>query len=400
MICITKLLLGKATVSEAIKYSKVEKPPAEMLHFSTKATPIVVWNMTRKCNLKCKHCYASAGITLPEMSVEERLRALKTLIDAGVPMLALSGGEPILGPGFWEVLKMGHEYGLYLAMATNGTLITDDVAERLAKNGLIYAQVSLDSPSPEFHDEFRGVKGAWEKAVRGIKNLKKHGIMVEVSMTVTKRNYRMIPQMIKFAREELGADLFMAFNFVPTGRGREIVDWDMSPEERWEVLKYLSQELYNGFPSASTAPQYAVVAYEYAASIGAKPKIAGHFYTIDMRSDRFGSMLEFLGGCGAGRVYLALEPNGDIYPCVFFRKKIGNILTDDFEALWRHHPLLEELRNRDLLKGECATCEYKYICGGCRARAYNYFGDHLAPDPGCLYAKSSWDRLLKEILRA
>jgi len=365
--------------------------------FTSGAPILVVWDFTYRCNLRCKHCYASAGVTLPEMSVEERLKALDILVDSGVAMLALSGGEPLLGPGFWEVLKRGSEYGLYLAMATNGTLITDEVAEKLAKNGLIYAQVSLDSPYPEFHDEFRGVKGAWERAVRGIKNLKKYGITVEVSMTITKKNYKTIPKMLEFAKN-IGADLVMGFNFIPTGRGRSIVEWDLSPDERWEALRWLSESLYSGFPAASTAPQYAVVAFEYGIEKGYTPYIAGHFYTISLRSDRFGSMLEFLGGCGAGRVYLALEPNGDIYPCVFLRKKIGNILEDDFETLWRTNRFLEELRNRDLLKGECRECKYKYVCGGCRARAYNYFGDHLAPDPGCIYAKSSWERILQKTL--
>ena len=364
--------------------------------FTSGAPILVVWDFTYRCNLRCKHCYASAGISMPEMSVEERIYALDKMVDAGVAMLALSGGEPLLGPGFWTILKRASDYGLYVAMATNGTLINDDVAEKLSKYGLIYAQVSLDSPDPSFHDEFRGVQGAWKKAVQGIKNLKKHGIMVEVSMTITKKNYKTIPRMIKFVKEELGADLFMAFNFVPTGRGKTILEWDLSPEERWEALGYLCKELYNGFPSASTAPQYAVAAFEYGLRIGANPMIAGHFYTINIRSTRFGSMLEFLGGCGAGRVYLALEPNGDIYPCVFLRKKIGNILKDDFEELWRTNKVLEELRNRDLLKDECSTCRYKYICGGCRARAYNYFNDYLASDPGCIYAKNSWLKILNK----
>ncbi|MCR8454064.1 MAG: radical SAM protein [Crenarchaeota archaeon] len=361
--------------------------------FSSGAPLLIVWDFTFRCNLKCKHCYASAGIELPEMSVEEKLRALDTLADSGVAMLALSGGEPILGPGFWEVLKRAHDYDMYLAMATNATLITDEIAEKLAKSGLIFAQVSLDSPSSQFHDEFRGVPGAWEKAVRGIKNLKKHNIIVEVSMTITKRNHKEIQRMLEFAKNELKVDMFMAYNYVPVGRGRDIVEWDLSPEERWEVLKILANALYNGFSAASTAPQYAAVAYEIGLEFSEKPFIAGHFYAIREQSKRFGSMLELIGGCGAGRVYLALEPNGDIYPCVFLRKKIGNILEDDFEKLWRENKVLESLRNRDLLKGECGQCQYKYVCGGCRARAYNYFGDFLAPDPGCIYARSSWEKL-------
>jgi len=382
-----------ASIMKGFAYFGVRRP------FTPGAPFLVVWDFTYRCNLRCKHCYSSAGILRPEMTVEERLKALDILAEAGVAMLALSGGEPILGPGFWEVLKTANDYGIYLAMATNGTLITDEVARKLAQAGLRYAQVSLDSPIPEVHDEFRGVKGAWEKTVKGIRNLKKYGITVEVSMTVTKLNYKQVPQMIKFVRDELKADMFMMFNFIPTGRGREIINLDLTPEERQEVLEYLANELYRGFHSASTAPQYAFVSYEIGNKVG-RQIITGHFYGIEtqMYGPRFLALLEFLGGCGAGRMYCALEPNGDIQPCVFMPIKVGNILKDDFEELWRTNKVFEELRNRELLKGECANCQYKYICGGCRARAYAYFGDYLAPDPGCIFAMESWQRILKEIL--
>lgn len=382
---------GIATILKGFKEFGVRVP------FTSGAPLLVVWDFTYRCNLKCKHCYASAGKFLPEMNVEERLRALDILVDAGVPMLALSGGEPLLGPGFWGVLERANDYGLYLAMATNGTLITEETAEKLAKFGVRFAQVSLDAPDPKFHDEFRGVLGAWEKAVRGIRNLKKYGITVEVSMVITKKNYTDLQRMLHFLKNELRVDMFMAYNFVPVGRAKYITEWDLPPELRWDVLKKLALELYNGFSVASTAPQYAVVAYNVGEELGVNPMIAGHFYTMNLLSEKFGSMLEFLGGCGAGRVYLALEPNGDIYPCVFFRKKIGNILQDDFEELWKNNELLEALRNRDLLKDTCGECPYKYICGGCRARAYNYFGDPLAPDPGCIYNKKYWEEILNTL---
>ncbi|KYH39300.1 MAG: heme biosynthesis protein (NirJ-2), partial [Candidatus Hecatellales archaeon B24] len=127
--------------------------------------------------------------------------------------------------------------------------------------------------------------------------------------------------------------------------------------------------------------------------------IPTHFYNPKL-TGQLKQLADFIGGCGAGRFYISIEPNGDIYPCVFFphdeNVKLGNILTDDFEKLWRNHPLLEALRNKDILKENCGSCEYKYTCGGCRARAYGYYGDVLAPDPGCILNREYWLKIKKQ----
>ncbi len=358
---------------------------------------LVVWDYTYRCNLRCKHCYIAAGAgNRPEMGMDERRKALDILADAGVVIIAFSGGEPLLGPGIFNMIERANDYGIYTAMATNGTLINKEVSQKLVKAGLQYVQISLDAPIPQVHDEFRGIPGVWEKTVRGIKNAREAGLYVEISMTITKMNYDLIPQMLELAKE-LCVDLFMHYNFIPTGRGKEIVELDISPQEREELLKMLVKVTVNKeLQAASTAPQFARVSLQQTSTRNEK-LLAGHFYRYTFDSN-VEPIAEFIGGCGAGRAYIALEPSGDIQPCVFMPIKVGNILRDDFEDLWRNNKVFRELRDRDLLEGNCGNCPFKYICGGCRARAYAYFGDYLAPDPGCIYNIEWWNRIISRTI--
>ncbi|MGQ4892547.1 MAG: radical SAM protein [Candidatus Njordarchaeia archaeon] len=361
---------------------------------------LVVWDYTYNCNLRCKHCYINAGVRRPEMTLEERKKALDIMADAGVVSIAFSGGEPLMGPGIFDMIKAATDYGMFTAIATNGTLITKSVAEKLKKAGLGYAQISLDAPIPEVHDEFRGIPGAWERTVKGIKNAKEAGIMVEISTTITRHNIHLVDQMLELVKD-LGVDYFMHFNFVPTGRGKEILETDITPDQREALLKSFAKKLYEGFPvpTLSTAPQLARVTIQVGEELKTeKTVIGGHFYGFETQS-KAKDVAEFLGGCGAGRLYISLEPNGDIQPCVFLPIKVGNILVDDFEDLWLNSKVLNDLRDREKYEGFCGTCPFKYVCGGCRARAYAYYGDYLAPDPGCIYNKKEWERLKKEIER-
>ena len=166
------------------------------------------------------------------------------------------------------------------------------------------------------------------------------------------------------------------------------------PEEREELLKLLWNESKKAsIEILSTAPQFARVALQEEMGQDSLT-MPTHFYNPKLQGQLV-NLAEFIGGCGAGRFYVAMEPNGDLQPCVFFPVKIGNILEDDFEELWRKNKLLEELRNKDLIK-KCGECEYRYYCGGCRARAYGYFGDHLMPDPGCIRNKEYYEKAVKE----
>jgi radical SAM protein with 4Fe4S-binding SPASM domain len=370
---------GLASTVRGVALFGVKKP------FTSGAPYQIVWDVTYACNLHCKHCYATAGKPWKdELTTEQAKHAIDIFDRAGVTILAFSGGEPLVRPDILELTRYAADKGIYVAVATNGTLITKEKAKEMKKAGVEFVQISLDGANAESHDAFRGINGAFDKTVQGIKNCVDEKFFVEVSTTTTKYNYKEIPRIIEFS-ERLGADWFMAFNFVPTGRGKDIVEMDLSPDEREEMLKLLWNELKTRKINVlSTAPQFARVALQQEEE--EKEKIVPtHFYNPKL-AGQLVDLAEFIGGCGAGRFYMGMRANGDIQPCVFFPLKIGNILKDDFEQLWINNKVLQDLRNKDLLKG-CSTCQYRYYCGGCRARAYGYFNDYLAPDPGCILNK-------------
>lgn len=352
---------------------------------------LVVWDYTYACNLRCRHCYASAGVPLrDEMSLEEKLKTAENLADAGVTAVAFSGGEPLVKKDLFRVMRELRERGIFIAVATNGTLITREVARKLKEAGAGFVQISLDGSTPEVHDSFRGIPGAYEMTIRGIRNCVEEGLFVEVSTTATKINYGEVGRIADLC-EELGVNWYMIFNFVPTGRGRFIIENDLTPEEREELLTYLWRRMRSGgkVEYLSTAPQFARVALQ---EEGGVKKIPGHFYNPELYG-QLESLGEFIGGCGAGRMYAALEPNGVLQPCVFMPLAIGNLKEDSLEELWDSHPVLETLRDRDRLQENCRSCPYREYCGGCRARANSYFGDITAPDPGCVRNKEFFEML-------
>jgi radical SAM protein with 4Fe4S-binding SPASM domain len=325
------------------------------------------------------------------------MKGIDILSRAGVIILAFSGGEPTIRPDILKLVEHAYKRGIYVAMATNALVFASrEKVKEFKKAGLQFVQISLDGVNPETHDRFRGVPGAFEKTVKGIENCVAEDLFVEVAATATKHNYKEIPELIDFV-DKLGADWFMLYNFVPTGRGREIVESDLTPEDREELLvacwNMLKTRRINVL---STAPYFARIAQEVEEAAKAEI-VPTHFYNPKL-TGQLKRLADFIGGCGAGRFYISIEPNGDIYPCVFFpheeEVKIGNILKDDFEKLWKEHRLLKILRDKDLLDDNCRSCKYKYTCGGCRARAYNYFGDVLAPDPGCILNKEYWLKLM------
>jgi len=381
---------GLASTVRGVAEFGVKKP------FTSGAPFQVVWDVTYACNLKCKHCYATAGKTWKdELTTEQAKHAIDVFDRAGVTILAFSGGEPLVRPDIFELTRYAADKGMYVAIATNGTLITKEKAREMKKAGIEFVQISLDGSNAETHDTFRGIKGAFDKTVEGIKNSVAEGFFVEVSTTVTKYNYMEVPEIIKLS-EKIGVDWFMAYNFVPTGRGKEILETDLTPDEREEMLKMLWAELKKGrkINVLSTAPQFARVALQH--EEGKSQKIVPtHFYNPKL-AGQLVDLAEFIGGCGAGRFYMSMRANGDLQPCVFFPLKVGNILEDDFEELWEKNEVLSNLRNKDILEGFCGKCDYRYYCGGCRARAYAYTGDYLAPDPGCIYNKEVYEKAMGE----
>jgi len=325
-----------------------------------------------------------------ELSTREALALVDDLSRAGVAILAFSGGEPLMREDFFGIAEHAMDEGMYVSLASNGTLITPHVAARLHDIGIEYVEISLDGKDAEKHDSLRGVSGAFEKSTAGIKNCLAAGIYTCVATTITQDNYRDLPEIYSLSRK-LGAGRFMSFNFIPTGRGQEIMDKDLTPEQREEVLRFLLKmnEDPNSPEALSTAPQFARVAVES----GSEGIPVGHFRLGEELRGPAGTLAEFIGGCGAGRLYCSIEPSGDVQPCVFLPIVVGNVRDTAFDEIWRESPLLNHLRMRKELKGACATCESKNLCGGCRARAWAYYSDLDAPDPGCIKNISYWSEI-------
>lgn len=369
---------GLTNVLSGIAQFGVQRP------FIPGAPFLVVWDITYSCNLKCKHCYANAGKPLKdELTTEEVKNAIDKLDRASVPIIAFSGGEPLVRKDIFELTNYARNKGIYVAIATNGTLITKEKAKKMKESGVSFTQISLDGASPNVHDSFRGINGVYDKTIQGIKNCVREGFFVNIATTATKYNYNEIPMIIDLC-DSLNVNWFMLYNFVPTGRGQYINENDLNPTEREKLLELLWQKLKKGgnVNVLSTAPQFSRIALE--AEVGNPSKIVPTHFANPEFSDKLVNLAEFIGGCGCGRFYCAIRANGNIEPCVFFPLKLGNIKVDDFEEFWKNNKILKELRNKDILEGNCGKCDYRYYCGGCRARAYGYTGNYLAPDPGCI----------------
>ncbi|MCD6445188.1 radical SAM protein [Candidatus Bathyarchaeota archaeon] len=383
---------------------------------------LIVWDFTYHCNLRCKHCYENAGRKLPELSTDEAKQVIdlfSKIAGIGLPALSFSGGEPLSRKDFFELAAYAKKKIPYISVASNGTLITKDNAKLLKDAGVDYVEISLDGASPQVHDEFRGIPGAFERTLNGIKNCVEEGIDTCIATVVHRDNITEVEKIIGLAKE-LGVR-FMHFNYIPTGRAKEHIELDLTPDQRLHVLQAIGKEIIGLYLKAkeeeikygkssvkvdrffSTCPQYASVTKDLSRRVGEKFLVEAHYAA----KKGVENVANFLGGCGAGRLYCAVEPNGDVKPCVFFPTNkdtvLGNILKDDFEEIWDNHPLLWKLRTRENLEtyvvnGEevgCGNCPDKYICGGCRARAYAYFNGNVnAPDIGCIYNKPLWEKIV------
>jgi radical SAM protein with 4Fe4S-binding SPASM domain len=371
-------------IARSFGYFGIRKP------LSIYAPFLVVWDFTHSCNLRCKHCYSeSGGIREAELTTEEAKGVVDQLAEAGLTALAFSGGEPLTRKDFFEVAGHAVDRGLYVSVATNGTLLTRNMARKLKKAKIHYVEISIDGATAATHDAFRGVPGAFDKAVTGLKIAIAEDLCACIATTATKNNIDEVPDIITLA-EEIGAERFTYFNFIPTGRGKEHFDQDITAEQREELMRYLLNRMSSGCKTTilTTAPQLARVALQCQGPAGTGEVIMSmaHMQTAKV-SKKAVPLADFIGGCGAGRLYCSLSPQGDVHPCVFFPVTVGNLKKEKFVDIWLNSPLFNAFRDRSNLKGACAACRYKYVCGGCRARANAYHDDCLSSDPGCMLAK-------------
>jgi len=355
---------------------------------SLSAPFLIVWDFTHQCNLKCNHCYSnSRDARGDELTTQQAIGVVDQLADAGVTALAFSGGEPLMRKDFYEVARHAADKGLYVSVATNGTLLTKETVAKLKQAKVNYLDISIDGATAKTHDAFRGVPGAFDKALAGLKNCVEADLCVCIASTATKANFEEFPAIITLA-EAIGAERFTYFNFIPTGRGKAHFDQDLSPQEREKLMRYLLARMSSGCKTTilTTAPQLARVGLQCQGpgGIGEVTMSMAHMQTVKVTKKAV-PLADFIGGCGAGRLYCSLSPQGDVHPCVFLPVNVGNLKTERFQDIWLNSPLFKVLRDRGNLKGTCGKCEFKFICGGCRARSAAYHnGDMLDSDPGCI----------------
>jgi len=330
------------------------------------------WEVTGACNLRCIHCHATSGKPSPdELTTDEGKKLIDMLAaESDFRTLIYTGGEPLVRPDIFSLLRHSQKAGLANIIATNGTLIDEETAFKLKDHGVVCNAISIDAADPQTHDFVRNRSGAFDLALRAIEATKKAGILLQINTTAMEYNMPHLPDLIDFA-DDCGAGIMLMYQLVAVGRGEKIEKATLKKSAN----KYLSELIADKQKNAKTiiepvaGPQYWPYLLEKNGIRGEKLlKLAGNLFH----------------GCAAGRGFVYIKANGDVWPCPFVEINAGNIRNAGFGKIYREAPVFQHLRKReDLLKGACQTCKYKTICGGCRGRALAYSGDYLAEDPRC-----------------
>lgn len=337
---------------------------------------LVAWEITRSCNLACIHCRASAerGPYSNELSTDECKGVLDEIASLGSPIIIFTGGEPLLRPDIFEILAHGQKLGHNMAMAVNGLLLDDETAKKLVEHGVQRISVSLDGAKVETHDRFRNVPGAFEGAMRGLEAAKKAGLPFQINSTITKINLDEIPDLLDLA-VDLGAVAHHIFLLVPTGRGKELEEQEIPPEEYERTLNwfYEQRERVPIQLKATCAPHYYRILRQREAEEGKQVTFETHGMDAVTR------------GCLGGTAFCFISHVGQLSPCGYLELDCGNVRKEGFRRAWEESHIFKNLRDFTKYKGKCGGCRYLKVCGGCRARAYARTKDYLAEEPYCIY---------------
>jgi len=348
-----------------------------------KGKPIVVWNCTSKCNLNCIHCYSNSGgrDSDSSMTTDEGKAFIRQLADFGVPVLLFSGGEPLLRDDFFELARYAVDAGLGVVVSTNGTLITPDAASQIKDIGFREAGISLDGVGA-INDRFRGMDGAYEAALEGIRNCKAAGQRVSLRMTLTRSNWGEVVSIFDLVERE-GIDRVCFYHLAYSGRGSSLVASDLSHSETRRVVDLICERTLD-FYKRSLRKEVLTVG-NHADGV--------YLYLKLMKSDRSRAekildLLRSNGGNNSGVLIGAVDANGNVHPDQFWSGvTFGNVRERPFGEIWQDisDPLMAGLKDRkSMLKGRCARCGYIDICNGnMRSRAEAVYGDAWAEDPAC-----------------
>jgi len=337
---------------------------------------LIAWEVTRSCNLACKHCRAEAH-TKPypgEFSTEEAKALIDTFPEMGNPIIIFTGGEPLLRPDIFDLAEYARERGLRSVMAPNGTLITPEIARKIREAGIARCSISIDGPESASHDAFRGVPGAFAEALRGIECLKAAGVEFQINTTVTRSNLGTFKDIFRLA-DRLGACAWHIFLLVPMGRAANLAGEIISAEEYEKTLRwfYDFRKTTSMHLKATCAPHYYRIMRQRAREEG-----------LAVTPEAFG-MDAMTRGCLGGTGFCFISHTGQAQPCGYLELDCGNVRDTPFPEIWRSSKHFLEFRNPSDYEGKCGVCEYHKVCGGCRARAYSLTGNYLSEEPLCTY---------------
>ncbi len=377
------------------------------------APKLVAIETTRRCNLHCIHCRAAAGEAPEgELTRDEIFRLFDALAERGRPIVILTGGEPLMREDIFEIARRGADLGFHMSMAPNGTLMDDATARRMIASGIQRIAISLDAATAEVHDAFRRMPGAFAGAMKGIEAARKAGLPFQINTSVTAFNAAEVPKVHELAKS-LGAAGHHIFMLVRVGRGRAL-DAELPPAEQEKLLHWLHDRSREGLIAvrATCAPHYFRILTQGeqadaralsrplspAGGEGQGEGVAGSAPVLPRRTGaKIGTVPEKPGqslfsphsaitrGCTAGDRFVFISSTGHVQPCGYLEIDCGDLRRQSFWDIWDNSPVLQDLRHEDRLKGKCGICEFRSVCGGCRARAYAATGDYLAEEPACVY---------------
>ena len=385
MIGISKLYCEAVEASDPLRYGRESaKLPSHLLQFSKDKKPVVVWNMTKRCNLKCVHCYAQAkGETYQsnELSTDEGKKLIDDLARFGVPVILFSGGEPLLREDLPDLIGYATQKGMRAVISTNGTLITEEKARVFAQFALSYVGVSIDGIET-VNDAFRGVQGAYEKAITGIRNARKAGIKTGLRFTMYKRNYNEVPKIFDLIeKENIGRVCF--YHLVYAGRGSNLVTEDLTHAESRQIVDYIMDRTKDSFNKGReievlTVDNHADGPYIYLRLLKENPRRAEEVYELLMMNE----------GNSSGVGIACIDEEGNVHADQFWRHySFGNVRQRPFSEIWMDtsNELMAKLKQKkQFVQGRCRACRWLAVCGGnFRVRAEAVNGDIWADDPQC-----------------
>lgn len=345
--------------------------------------PVVIWNLTRRCNLQCRHCYTvSADHVFPgELTEQQAMGVLEDLGQFKIPALILSGGEPLMRMDLFEIAERARKMKMYLALSTNGTVIEGETAERVADIGFDYVGISIDGIGAT-NDWFRGKEGAFDKALAGVRACKARGVRVGLRFTITEQNASQLPDLLALAEAE-GVDKFYLSHLVYAGRG----DKHRGADASWSHTRAAVDLLIDrAWKAADEGRSLEIVTGNNDADAVYFLRWAEERFTLEQIA-HLKSHLEAWGGNSSGVGVANIDPQGDVHPDTYWSDyTIGSVKERPFSELWTGgDPMLAQLRRRPRpLKGRCGACVYQSVCGGnTRIRALQLTGDPWAEDPAC-----------------